>query len=101
MRADHLSPDLAVGTLERVPEERVNWLSSIPFFLIHALCLLAIFTGITRTAVILCLVLFWGRMFLITAGYHRYFAHKSFKLGRVPQFLLAFGAQTSAQKGAL
>jgi stearoyl-CoA desaturase (delta-9 desaturase) len=41
------------------------------------------------------------RMFGVTAGYHRYFSHRSYKLGRVPQFLMAFLAQTSAQKGVL
>jgi stearoyl-CoA desaturase (delta-9 desaturase) len=41
------------------------------------------------------------RMFGVTAGYHRYFSHKSYKLGRVSQFLMAFLAQTSAQKGAI
>jgi stearoyl-CoA desaturase (delta-9 desaturase) len=40
-------------------------------------------------------------MFFITAGYHRYFAHKSYKLGRVAQFVMAVGAQSSAQKGVL
>jgi stearoyl-CoA desaturase (delta-9 desaturase) len=41
------------------------------------------------------------RMFGITAGYHRYFSHRSFKLGRAAQLMLAILAQTSAQKGVL
>ena len=41
------------------------------------------------------------RMFGVTAGYHRYFSHRSYRLGRVAQFLMAFLAQTSAQKGVL
>ena len=40
-------------------------------------------------------------MFLITAGYHRYFSHRSFRIGRFPQFLMAFGCTTAAQKGPL
>ena len=92
---------MALGSLRRAPDERVNWVTSIPFFLIHLACLAAFFTGVTVTSIVLCLALFWGRMFFITAGYHRYFAHKSYKLGRVSQFVMAFGAQTSAQKGAL
>jgi stearoyl-CoA desaturase (delta-9 desaturase) len=40
-------------------------------------------------------------MFWITGGYHRYFAHKSYKTSRFFQFIIAFMAQTSAQKGAL
>lgn len=98
---EHPVPEIALGTLDRAPDERVNWISSIPFFLIHLACLAAYFTGITVTAIVLCLALFWVRMFFITAGYHRYFAHKAYKLGRVSQFVMAFGAQTSAQKGVL
>ena len=40
-------------------------------------------------------------MFAVTGGYHRYFAHKSFKTGRVFQFFLAMLAQSSLQKGVL
>lgn len=41
------------------------------------------------------------RMFGVTAGYHRYFSHRSYTLGRTAQFALAFLAQTSGQKGVL
>ena len=68
--------------LPRSPEEKVNRRTSIPFILLHLLPFLAIFTGVTWKAVILAMVLFWGRMFFITAGYHRYFAHKTYKLNR-------------------
>jgi stearoyl-CoA desaturase (delta-9 desaturase) len=47
------------------------------------------------------MALYFVRMFFVTAGYHRYFSHRSFKTSRVMQFLFAFGAQTSAQKGVL
>ena len=87
--------------IERAPEERVNWSASIPFFLVHGLVLLAFVTGVTTTALVLFLVMFWGRMFFITAGYHRYFAHRSYKLGRGMQFVMAFGGSMSAQKGPL
>jgi stearoyl-CoA desaturase (delta-9 desaturase) len=40
-------------------------------------------------------------MFAITAGFHRYFSHRSFRLARVPQFLFALLGQTAAQKGVL
>jgi stearoyl-CoA desaturase (delta-9 desaturase) len=51
--------------------------------------------------VVLALVMFWGRMFCITAGYHRYFSHRAYKTSRVFQFLLAFGGTAAAQKGPL
>jgi stearoyl-CoA desaturase (delta-9 desaturase) len=41
------------------------------------------------------------RMFAVTAGYHRYFSHRSYKLSRASQFLMAVLAQTSGQKGVL
>ncbi|MEZ5139786.1 MAG: acyl-CoA desaturase [Acidimicrobiales bacterium] len=87
--------------IERAPDERVNWKTSFPFLLIHALVLLSFVTGVTPTAIAIFLVLFWGRMFFITAGYHRYFSHRSYKLGRGMQFVMAFGGGMAAQKGAL
>jgi stearoyl-CoA desaturase (Delta-9 desaturase) len=83
------------------PDERINRTSSIPFLALHLVPLLAIFTGVSRTDLILCAALYLGRMFFITAGYHRYFAHRSYKMARVPQFLMALGGTTAAQKGPL
>jgi stearoyl-CoA desaturase (delta-9 desaturase) len=83
------------------PSERINRVTSIPFILVHLVPLLALVTGVDRRAVIMALVLFYGRMFFITAGYHRYFAHRSYRLARVPQFLMALGGATAAQKGPL
>ncbi|MBI5497784.1 MAG: acyl-CoA desaturase [Deltaproteobacteria bacterium] len=57
--------------------------------------------GVTAADLILCLGMYYLRMFGVTAGYHRYFAHRAFKTSRVFQFVLAFLAQTSAQKGVL
>jgi len=88
-------------TEERPPDERLNWRSSLTFFAMHLLPLAAFLTGVTWRAVILCVALFYGRMFFTTAGYHRYFAHRSYKLGRVAQFVMAFGGTTAAQKGPL
>jgi len=68
--------------IARAPSERVNVRSSIPFFLLQLLPLLAFVTGVTTTALVLLAVTFFGRMFFITAGYHRYFAHRSYKLRR-------------------
>jgi stearoyl-CoA desaturase (delta-9 desaturase) len=68
---------------------------------VHLVPLLAIVTGVTSRAVVLCIVSFYARMFFITAGYHRYFAHHSYKLNRFWQFVMAFGGTTAAQKGPL
>ncbi len=71
------------------------------YWTIHTGCLLAIWTGATRFEIALCLGLFWIRLFGITAGYHRYFAHKSFKTSRAFQLVLALLGAASVQKGPL
>ncbi|MFZ5712802.1 MAG: acyl-CoA desaturase [Bradyrhizobium sp.] len=73
----------------------------LPFLLIHAGCVAAIWTGVSWQAVGLCVALYWLRMFAITAGYHRYFSHRAYATSRVFQFILAFLAQSSAQKSVL
>ena len=73
----------------------------IAFGIVHLVPLAAIWTGVTLFDWIVCGVLYVVRMFWVTGGYHRYFAHKSYKTSRFFQFIIAFMAQTSAQKGAL
>lgn len=73
----------------------------IAFTIVHLIPLVAIWTGATAFDWIVCGVLYFVRMFWITGGYHRYFSHKSYKTSRWFQFVIAFMAQTSAQKGAL
>src|SRR6476660_391799 len=87
--------------IRRAPDERVNWVSSIPFLLVHLLCFAVIFTGFTMTAVVLFVVMYFGRAFFVTAAYHRYFSHKAYRLNRFWQFVFAFQAEATAQKGVL
>ncbi len=82
-------------------EDRIAWPDSLPFFAIHVLPVFVIWTGVRPGDVLLCIALYYTRMFFITAGYHRYFAHRSYRLNRFTQFLLAFGGSTAAQKGVL
>ena len=96
MQADPPVPDAAPRG-----DERLNWRTSTPFLLLHAVPLLALLTGVTGAALVLLAATFFGRMFFITAGYHRYFSHRSYRLGRVTQFVFAFGGLTCAQKGPL
>jgi len=74
---------------------------AIPFAMVHLAALGVFFTGFTRTSIILCVTFYFVRMWAVTAGYHRYFSHRSYKTSRVGQFVLAFLAQSTAQKGAL
>ncbi len=90
-----------INSITRGADERVNWAHSIPFFLVHVLCFAFVFTGITRTALLLFVAMFFGRAFFVTAAYHRYFSHKSYKLNRFWQLSFAFMAEATAQKGVL
>jgi stearoyl-CoA desaturase (delta-9 desaturase) len=81
--------------------DAINWSSSIPFLLMHMAGLSAFFFEFSWSMFWLVVGSYYLRMFGITAGYHRYFSHRSFKTSRVFQFFLAFLAQCSAQKGAL
>ena len=86
-----------------IPEVRSKPIlaQEIAFLIVHLLPLVAIYTGATLFDWMVCLFFYLYRMFWITGGYHRYFAHKSYKTSRWFQFVIAFMAQTSAQKGAL
>jgi stearoyl-CoA desaturase (delta-9 desaturase) len=82
-------------------EVRTDWVSAIPFILVHLAPLAAFFVTVTWQDWVLCGVLYFVRMFCITAGYHRYFSHRAYKMGRVAQFLMAFGGTAAVQKGPL
>jgi len=76
-------------------------IGATPFIIAHLVCFAAIWTGVHMTDILIAVGLYALRMFGVTAGYHRYFSHKSYKTGRVFQFILAFIAQSSAQRGVL
>jgi len=80
---------------------RIPLVRAIPFAAVHVVCLAAFLVDFRWAYVILCLALYAVRMFFVTAGYHRYFSHRSFKTSRTFQFVLAFMAMSSAQKGVL
>jgi len=75
--------------------------SAVPFLLVHLGCVAAIWTGVTWQAAALCISLYCLRMFAVTAGYHRYFSHRSYSTSRLFQFLLALLAQSTAQRSVL
>jgi len=85
----------------RAADERVAWVKSIPFILMHLVPFGLLWTGVRLRDLVLCFALYYVRMFFITAGYHRYFGHRAYKTGRLMQFVLAFGGATAAQKGVL
>jgi stearoyl-CoA desaturase (delta-9 desaturase) len=80
----------------------LRYLAMGPFILAHLLAIAGvIYVGVSVELVALALGLYVLRMFFITAAYHRYFAHRSFKTSRPFQFLLALGGTTAAQRGVL
>ncbi len=82
--------------------ERPTLRENFPFWMVHVVALTsAIYVGWSWSALAWLAGTYAIRMFAITAGYHRYFAHRTFKTGRVFQFILALLAMSSAQQGVL
>ncbi|MBY0229980.1 MAG: acyl-CoA desaturase [Gemmataceae bacterium] len=79
----------------------VNAVKASPFIALHLLALFVFWTPFTAAAGWLLLATFALRTFGITAGYHRYFAHKAYKTSRVFQFVLAWLGCSAVQKGPL
>jgi stearoyl-CoA desaturase (Delta-9 desaturase) len=87
--------------LTRADDEKINWVTSLPFLLFHVVPFAAIWTGITTRALVMCGVLYAVRMFAITGGYHRYFSHKSYRTSRAMQFVLGLVGTSCLQQGPL
>lgn len=91
------NPPASLGT----DTERLDYLAIAQFVFLHVGCLLVFWTGVSWVALAICLGFYCLRIFAVSAGYHRYFAHRSYKTGRVFQFLLALIGSLSNQKGPL
>ncbi len=86
----------------RAPDERIHVLASLPFFAVHLVALVGVFlVPFHWWLPLAAIALYVARMFAVTAGYHRYFSHRSFKTSRAFQFVLALTGSTCAQKGVL
>ncbi len=86
----------------KIPEgAQVEFLGNLPFLILHLGCLLVFWVGVTPGAVLIGFLLLLPRMFGLTAGYHRYFSHRSYKTSRVFQFVLAWLGAMSIQKDPL
>jgi stearoyl-CoA desaturase (Delta-9 desaturase) len=76
--------------------------TSLAFWGVHVAAVVGVIAGgWSWSGAALAIGSYFVRMIVVTAAYHRYFAHRAFKTSRVFQFLLALGAQTAAQKGVL
>src|SRR6266478_758396 len=78
-----------VSNLRPIDRRKLDYSVCIQFLFMHLACLAAIWTGVSVIAVVTCLALYVVRMFAITAGFHRFFSHRTYKTGRVFGFLMA------------
>ncbi len=83
------------------PKHRYEWGAMIPWFLTHAAVLGAVWSGVTWESLVVMAGLFFFRIFSVTAFHHRYFSHRTYSTSRWFQFLMAWAAQTSTQRGVL
>ncbi len=96
-----MSTSTTAAAAESEFHDDIIYPGTVPFLLVHLASFAAIWTWVTLQAVAVAVGLYLVRMFAITAGFHRYFSHRSYKTSRVGQFLLAALGQTSAQRGVL
>jgi stearoyl-CoA desaturase (delta-9 desaturase) len=88
---------------EQASPRRVDttWLGAGAFILMHVACLTVFLTGASVPALVLCGVVYLLQMVGITAGFHRYFSHRSYKTSRAFQFALAWLGCSAGQRGPL
>ncbi len=85
----------------RAKEDKVAVSRTIPFIILHLGCLLVFVVSFSWFAVGVAVFLYLVRMFAITAFYHRYFSHRTFRTSRFMQFVFAVWGNTSMQRGPL
>jgi stearoyl-CoA desaturase (delta-9 desaturase) len=90
-------PDAAADA----PPRGVDWPRVVPFVAVHLGCLGAFWTGFSATAIAVAAALYVLRMFAITAFYHRYFSHRTFRTSRAAQFAFALLGASAVQRGPL
>jgi stearoyl-CoA desaturase (delta-9 desaturase) len=83
----------------RTPRRQL--VAALPFIGVHAACLAVVVFPPTAALVTLAASGYVIRMWAVTAGYHRYFAHRSYKTSRGFQFVLAVLGGTAMQQGPL
>jgi stearoyl-CoA desaturase (Delta-9 desaturase) len=82
-------------------DERIIWQDTILFIVLHAVAIYTIGSQFEWRWVGLAVASYYLRMFALSAGFHRYFSHRSYKTSRPFAFFLAFLGECSLQKGAL
>lgn len=80
---------------------RIDWVRALPFVGMHLACFAVMWVGTSAIAVALAAGLYAVRMFALTAFYHRYFSHRTFRVSRPVQFAFAVLGAACAQRGPL
>jgi len=89
-------------TLSPVPWRSYLRATTFAFWGVHVAAVVGVIAcGFSWSGLGLALGAYFVRMFVVTAAYHRYFSHRTFKTSRWFQFVLALGAQSAAQKGVI
>jgi stearoyl-CoA desaturase (delta-9 desaturase) len=78
-----------------------RWVGPLPFIAVHVACLAVFYVDFHLRDLLLCAAIYFVRMFGITGGYHRYFAHRAYRTSRPVQFLLAMLGCSAMQKGPI
>jgi stearoyl-CoA desaturase (Delta-9 desaturase) len=82
-------------------DDRIDWARCLPFIGIHLLCLGALWTGVSTTALVVFAMLYVARVFAVTGFYHRYFSHRTFRTSRAFQFVMALAGNLAVQRGPI
>lgn len=88
-------------TVGPIVKQEAPRLFLVLFFLVQATVLTVFTVPFTWELFWVAVGSYFLRMFGITAAYHRYFSHASFKTSRVFQFVLAWIGSMAMQKGVL
>jgi stearoyl-CoA desaturase (delta-9 desaturase) len=88
--------------MSAIVDKRRPVMVNAPYWIVHASALVgAILVGWSWQACAWLVGGYFVRMFAISASYHRYFSHRTFKTSRAFQFVLAVLGMTCAQQGPL
>lgn len=100
-----LVPTITPPKLERIPAgpaDRIRPIECLGMASVHVAALVGVLLyPPTLGLVAVALGAMWLRILGVTLGYHRYFAHRTFRTSRLVQLLIGWWAVSSAQKGVL
>ena len=99
-----MSSTLAPTSADPVSPSRrppIDWPRYLPYLGMHVACLSVFWVGWSPLAIGCLMLTFFARVFGLTAFYHRYFSHRSFRTSRLIQFLGAALGSSAWQRGPI